>query len=235
MEPTLERTTSLGDTYPLYRGVMAPVPEEGVREFIREDRRPRDSGKNIPFNICFNLMIEHRFGIPLARQRSLFVSGDVENVVRYAARHDTAHVGVVTPSEPFRFLYSPHIADSFSSPWTKELTTRYLSCFKGNQEKLCRPILDDISLTLSKLEVFFAKNPEIDLGVFTFGGLSLKQRIYRALDFDIGYTMEDLATGARVGAEILLFDCPGGYRLERIPESDLPAEPKAEFEGRWFN
>ena len=177
-------------------------------------------------------MIEHQFGIPLVRQRSLFVSGDACKVVRYAARRDIEHVGVVIPSEPFRFLYAPNISDSYNSASIKALTTRYLSCFRGNQSKLCRPLLQDISLTLSKLEEFFADSPDVDLGVFSFGGSSLKQRIYRALESDLGYTTEDLATGARVGAEIMLFDCPGGYKLERIPESDLPAEPNPEFEGR---
>lgn len=208
---------------PLYRGVTSTIAAEGQHELIREDRRPRDSGKDLPFNICFNLMIEHRFGVPLVRQRSLFVSGDVRTVVKYATQHDAQHIGLVKPVGPFRFLYSPHIRGSFSRySAAKRLARLYRSCFCGIQAELCKPLLDNISLTLAQLEQFFADNPGVDKGIPKRGGRSLRKRIYRVLATDLGYTMDDLERGARSGVEIMLFDCPTGYRLERIAESKLP-------------
>jgi len=207
----------------LYRGVTSPIAAEGQHELIREDRRPRDSGKDLPFNICFNLMIEHRFGVPLIRQRALFVSGDARTVVKYAAQNDTEHIGLVKPVGSFRFLYSPRIRGSFS-PYSaaRVLARHYRSCFSGIQAARCRPLLDNISLTLAQLEQFFADNPGVDKGIPMRGGLSLRKRVYRVLDTDLGYTIDDLGAGARSGVEIMLFDCPGGYRLERIEESQLP-------------
>jgi hypothetical protein len=213
---------------PLYRGVLSPIDELGQHEFIREDRRPRDSGRDVPFNISFNLMVERRFGFPLIRRRALFVCGDVRKVTRYARELGPAYIGVVKPLEPFRFLYSPLVKDSFQRcARTTDLARRYMACFRGHQAQVCTPLLKDISMTLAGFDAFFSDNPNIDKGIFTFGGLTLKQRLLRVLDADLGYRTDDLATAARSGAEVMFFDCPSGYRLDRIRVEQVPSLPSS--------
>lgn len=220
----MSKTIYSSDVPRLYRGVDQPIPEDGQHDFIREDRRPRDTGGAVAFNICFNLMIEYRFGVQLIRRRALFVSGDMGRALKYSGQQDPAYVGVIKPTEPFKFMYALNVPDS--ARLADDLTERYMTCFLGWQLERCTPLYQDIALTLQKLETFFTNNPDIDTGGFSWGRTSLRQRIYRTLDsfstsprhrqHTYQYTMEDLEAGARSGVEIMLFDCPGGYRIERL-------------------
>lgn len=212
----------------LYRGEMEPLPAEGRQAFIRQDRRPRDTGKKLAFNICFNLMIERHFGVPLIRRRSLFVCGDIRRVIRFAAAPDTRHIGVVEPIGHYRFLYASNVFDS--AQIADDLTERYLACFHPWQRPLCSTLLKDITLTLPKLEIFLAKHPEIDNGGFSWGATRLRDRLYDMLDGlkqsrtarTYCYTDTGLPSAIEKGVEIMLYDCPKGYHIKPIDSSELP-------------
>ena len=216
---------------PLYRGLLAPLPPGGAHFFIPEDRPPRTTGQHIAFNICFNLMIEHRFHIPLVRRRALFVSGDLHSALRYAAKPEAPYLGVVQPADPFRFLYSPAVADSASL--VDELTRRYLGCFEGCRLADYRPLLDDPRLTLAAVERFFVDHPELDVAKCPTGSSrrSLRCRLYEMLEdcFAQGsrmtnaYTESDLTAAAASKAEVLIFDCPAGYWIRPIDPARLAA------------
>lgn len=211
----------------LYRGLTDPLPVTGMHAVIREDRRPRYTGQHVTFNICFNLMIERRFGIPLVRNRSLFVCGAIRSVIRHATVPDRWHVGAVEPIGAFRFLYEPGVTDS--AQCVSELTRRYLGCFHDWQVPMCGPLLEDSFLTLEKLDVFLSSHPEVDTGDFSRTDGSLRNRILAMLDglayskcqqtFD--YSDKDLAAAAAAGVEILIFDCPEGYRITPVEASEL--------------
>lgn len=216
---------------PLYRGLLAPLPPGGEHAFIPEDRPPRTTGQHVAFNICFNLMVEHRFRIPLVRRRSLFVSGDLHSALRYAARPEATYIGVVQPADPFRFLYSPAVADSASL--VDELTRRYLECFEGFRLADYRPLLEDPRLTLTAIDRFFSDHPDLDIAPSSAGaaGRSLSRRLYEMLEdcFAQGnsmisaYTDIDLEAAAASKAEVLIFDCPGGYWIRPIDPALLAA------------
>ena len=212
----------------LYRGVTEPLPLGGLHAFVREDRRPRDTGNRVAFNICFNLMVERHFGVPLIRRRSLFVCGDISKVLQYAGARDAQHIGIVEPISFFRFLYASDVGDS--AALAADLTQRYQDCFHSWQRPICRPLLEDTHLTLSKLEAFLLEHPEVDQGGFSWGKSSLRDRLYKMLD-DLripnyrrtySYTDCDLSAGALAGVEVLIFDCPHGYRITPVEPSELP-------------
>jgi hypothetical protein len=197
--------------------------------FIREDRRPRDTASKVLFNICFNLMIERRFGVPLVRRRSLFVTGSIEMASRYAAVADRNHIGVVEPIGPFRCLHAPNVADS--AALADELGGRYAECFYGWQREACAPLMTDTGLTLGALEAFFARHPDVDAGGFTWGRSRLRDRIYTMLDGCFAssyrrtfrYQLDDIEAAAASEVEIMIFDCPRGYRITPVSEESLSA------------
>lgn len=218
----------------LYRGVAEPLPAEGLHAFIREDRKPRNTGDKVVFNICFNLMIERQFGVPLVRRRALFVTGDIRQAARYAAALDAQHLGLVEPIGEFRFLYLPWVRDSIQL--VTGLTDRYTACFRAWQVERCQPLLTDPGLTLAKVEAFFADIPDIDKGGFAWGGVGLRERYFAMLDGlfrstfqrTYAYRGDDLCAAAASGAEILLFDCPEGYRIKPVNPSELSDQPAAD-------
>lgn len=220
----------------LYRGLVTPLADVGEHAFIREDRRPRDTGKKVLFNICFNLMIERRFGVPLVRRRSLFVSGDLATAARYAAVADAQHIGIVEPVGSFRCLHGPLIRDSASL--ADDLGDRYADCFYGWQREICAPLLQDTGLTLAALEAFFASHPHVDSGGFAWGRSRLRDRIYAMLDgcFDssrryrVDYRIDEIDAAARAGVEIMIFDCPMGYRIRPVPAQWLQSLPARQQE-----
>ena len=211
----------------LYRGLTQEVAPEGFHSTIREDRLPRNSGHQIAFNICFNLFIERQFGVPLIRRRSLFVTGDITSAVRFASGMSWKCIGVVEPVGEFRFLYAPNIIDSVD--YANEITDQYLHCFTDWQRARCKPLLQDIMLTLPAMETFFDANPDIDKGGFAWSSKGLRTRIYDLFDRMQGaahglsyqYKDSDIETAAASGAEIFIFDCPSGYRVVPIEESVL--------------
>lgn len=216
----------------LYRGVGEALPPSGLHGFIREDRRPRSTGNAPVFNICFNLMIERRFGVPLVRRRALFVSGNIRQAARYAGELDAAHIGVVTPVGPFRFVYHPAVSDSMSL--VRRLTTAYLSCFRKWQLERCKPLLEDTGLTVASAQAFFDANPQIDAGGFSWGDTTLRSRYFAMLDrltdpaspSSLTYRDDDLTAAAASGAEVLIFDCPKGYKIVPANPDEIPAEPE---------
>lgn len=213
----------------LYRGVMEPLPPEGSHFFIRGDRRPRDTGSKVLFNIAFNLMIERRFGVPLVRRRSLFVSGSLEMAMRYSAERDARYVGIVEPQGPFRCLHSPQIQDS--AALADELGGRYSACFYAWQRDRCAPLLQDVELTLAEVDRFFANTLDVDRGGFSWGTTCLRDRIFAMLDgcfeskhrHPFGYRLDDVGGAAAAGVEIMIFDCPQGYRIRPVPQDELAA------------
>lgn len=212
----------------LYRGSTTPIPEGGERAFVREDRRPRDTGNEVAFNNCFNLMIERRFGVPLVRQRSLFVCGDISRVIVYAAKREPQYVGIVEPVGPFRFLYAPNVWDS--KQLVGDLKEQYLKCFCGWQHPKCIPFLEEMGLTLTEAQQILA-DPEVERGGFAWSAITLRERFLEMLDNpeflrSYHYTDQDLAVGAALGVEIMIFDCPQGYTITPIEAGELPDEPQ---------
>lgn len=211
---------------PLYRGLTTLLPARGEHQLIRENRRPRDT--KVIFNICFNLMIERRFGIPIIRRRALFVSGAIEQALKYAASEDELHIGVVEPIGPFRFLYSPKVSDSIDL--VRELTERYTDCFYDWQHEICRPLLEDPLITMAAVNSFFETHLEVDSGGFSWSSKTLRQRVLETLDSfsrptlhhtTSHYTDCDLSAAAEAGAEIMIFDCPQGYMIRPADASLL--------------
>jgi hypothetical protein len=211
----------------LYRGFTQEIAPEGFHENIREDRRPRNSGAHIAFNICFNLFIERQFGVPLVRRRSLFVTGDITRAVRFAKDMSAKCIGIVEPVGQYRFLCAPKIIDSFD--YADDITDRYTRCFAEWQVERCKPLLEDLTLTLPKMEAFFQDNPDVDKGGFAWSTKGLRTRIFEVLEsmqsashgYTCQYTDEDIQAAADSGAEIFVFDCPDGYRVMPIEESLL--------------
>lgn len=211
----------------LYRGLMQEVGPEGFHAQIREDRLPRNSGDLLAFNICFNLFIERQFGVPLIRRRSVFVTGDITRAVRFAKDLAWRCIGVVEPVGNFRFLCAPAIIDSVD--FADDITYQYLHCFNDWQLERCRPLLEDMTRTLPMMEAFFEANPDIDKGGFAWSTTGLRTRIHAlfdrmqsaAHDYVYQYTDKDIQAASDSGAEIFIFDCPGGYRVIPIEESEF--------------
>lgn len=209
----------------LYRGVTEALPQEGSHFLIREDRMPRYTGKKLEFNICFNLMIEHRFGFPLIRRRVLFALGDIKKASKYAKfSGDPNYIGVVNLIGEYKFIYAPNLVDA--ALIADDMAKRYLACFEEWQINLCHPLLTDHLLTLEKVNQFFDDHPNIDVNPEGASPLnsSLRERIYNMLDsfFESTteqiylYTDENLQTAADLGVEVMIFDCPGGYILTPV-------------------
>lgn len=211
----------------LYRGVTEPLLPEGTTFQIREDRRPRDTGSKVIFNACFNLMIERHFGFPLIRRRSLFVSGDILQALKYAAQPDSRFVGEVVPNAPFSFIYATNVKDS--AALAADLTDRYLNCFYKWQLPRCELLLQNPGMTLSQMDAFFIDNPDIDLGGFSWSRVGLRQRILQMLDDLLysriqrtyRYTNTNLLEAVKAGVEILIFDAPNGYFIKPIENEQV--------------
>lgn len=207
---------------PLYRGLSAPLPAQGLRSLIREDRKPRDTGNRVLFNIAFNLMIERHFGVPLVRRRSLFVCGDPRRALHYAAQRDRFYLGVVEPEPPFRYLWCPTVPDS--AQLADDLTYRYDQCFYQWQKSRCSALRANLLLTLDGVDAFFDGNPDIDRGGFAWSGTGLRKRIYAMLDScavssvqnTYPYIDKNLDEAVGRGVEIMLFDCPNGYMVRPV-------------------
>jgi hypothetical protein len=211
----------------LFRGFTQEVPAEGFHDHIRQDRRPRNSSNQVAFNICFNLYIERQFGVPLIRRQSLFVTGDITRAVRFSKNMSWRSIGIVAPVGEFRFLYAPKIIDSVD--FANAITNEYLHCFADWQLERCKPLLEDMTLTLPMMEDFFKGSPDIDSGGFSWSGKGLRTRIHALFDRMQGashgltyqYTDRDIQVAADSGAEIFIFDCPGGYQVAPIEEAVL--------------
>jgi len=132
---------------------------------------------------------------------------------------------VVEPVDDFRFLCAPKIIDSVD--FAGDITYRYLQCFTDWQLERCKPLLEDMTLTLPMMEAFFEANPDIDKGGFAWSTRGLRTRIHALFDrmqgaahgYTYQYTDKDIQAAADSGAEIFIFDCPGGYRVLPIEES----------------
>jgi hypothetical protein len=148
----------------LYRGLADPLPAEGRVEFIREDRRPRNS--SMLMTLAFNLAIERKFGIPLVRRRSLFVTGDFFRAAPYAKESaDDRYIGVVVPIGDFHYLYSPLIHDSYGlEPF---LHKAFATAFKTtDMEQFSGMFADPATTTLSDVEAarqrYKTEHPPLD-------------------------------------------------------------------------
>ena len=217
---------------PLYRGLSAPLLEDGELAFLRTDRRPRNT---LPaFNALFNLMIERKFGIPNIRRQSLFVTGEIRRAAAYAKEIDAQHLCKIHPNGNYRYLYSPCIHDSYALD--REFTAEYFGCFfPWNRGPRFSEFLNP-KITLNDLDDLLGR-PEIDNPIEGWSPTTLQERLYSTMDrllekYD--YRMDEgIAEAASLGVEIMLFDCPSGYRQyhadpEMLPDSDaapLPENP----------
>lgn len=207
---------------PLYRGLTAPLKTDAEHAYIRTDRRPRNT--SLAFNICFNLMIERKFGVSGVRRKSLFVSGDIRRAVPYAKEEDEYHLCSIQPLGEFCYLYSPIVHDSYCLE--DEFSSRYFACFyPWNTGDHFADHFASPNLTIGELAAVFLEHPEVDRPENAWSPSSLRERLSGALDnlaekYD--YRMnEGLASAAASGVEIMLFDCPEGYRQHRVNKTIL--------------
>jgi hypothetical protein len=205
----------------LYRGVTSPIPLEGLTRFIRTNRRPRFTMANPEFNVTFNLLMEHCFDTVRLRQKALFVSGNIRSAARYARRPTGEHVGRVTMLGGFRHIHSAAVQDS--ADIAGMMSTAYRGCFTIKQWQRHRNWLIDPMLSLrSLLYKLSAVLPPADFAVASDNIRAMLNRLGSGVaDGGLGYSSDDLAGAARTGAEIIIFDSPAGYRLDRLDADEI--------------
>ncbi len=207
---------------PLFRGLTDPLLSDGDLAFIRSDRRPRNT--SLFFNILFNLMVERKFGIPNIRRHALFVTGDIRRALPYAKAKDSEYLCTIQPVGEFRYLYSPYIHDSYALD--DEFSDEYLACFfPWNGGKAFSVGFIDALITLDGLQRILAQ-PETDHPTEGWSPSTLENRLYSAMDRLVEkyqYRVDEgLAQAASIGVEVMLFDCPDGYRQYHVKPDLLP-------------
>ena len=216
----------------MYRGVDAPVPPDGVHLLIRADRRPRDTGQTPAFNIAFNLMMELQFGVESVRRKSLFVTGSFSLAQRFARGHAPDCVALVKPQCAYRFIWSPSVRDS--KRLAAEYSERYLETFMPWEIDLYPRLGVDIDLTWRDVQSVSDELLHHPKKGFSWNDRPMVERLKANLSQLSGrgqtpahrYQDTDLGSAVGSGNEILIFDCPEGYRLSPVPPSQWPGEDK---------
>lgn len=210
----------------MYRGVDHELPAEGLHQFIRTDRKPRDTGKNAAFNIAFNLVMEMQFNVQRIRRCSLFVTGSVELAKSFAKNRSLDYVACVEPMGQFRFVWSPTVYDS--KTLVDDYEAKYLKAIQPWEAELHPELVSNLDLTWTDVAQISDQLRTRPRRGFSWSDLSLAERLKNRLSSLTGrgktlahrYQDSDLAAALASGNEVQLFDCPAGYWLKVIPTTN---------------
>lgn len=90
-----------GGLVPLYRGIISNTPFFS-RQYVRQDRKPRDSGREI--HKKWDNFFKKEFGHPF-RSASVFAS------TNYNDASDYGDVFLIFPTQTYSYVFSPYVSD----------------------------------------------------------------------------------------------------------------------------
>lgn len=134
-------------TLPLYRGSWT----DNVVYFLdkRSDRRPRDSAKDVIFNNLFNITIEHLFGVPKIRTKSIFVTKN------WSQAHYYGEASYVFPQNGYKLAYGKRIHDSFEDVTNEQSLKPLFDWFDNNDHDTLEKFKNFFNHDEQKINLFY--------------------------------------------------------------------------------